>query len=49
MGRIWRSAVSALRRAARRAVMGRRFVHTLERNREAADRLDMALKEMMGR
>ncbi|SFB80412.1 hypothetical protein [Tropicimonas isoalkanivorans] len=49
MGRLWQPAVSALRRAARRAVMGRRFVHTLERNREAADRLDMALKEMLER
>ncbi|WP_165354609.1 hypothetical protein [Tropicimonas sp. IMCC6043] len=32
-----------------RILLGRRFVHSLERNREAADRLDSAIKEMLGR
>ncbi len=30
-------------------LMGRRFVAALERNREAADRLDALLQEMLGR
>lgn len=41
------SLVGALRRGALHLLMGRRFMHTLERNREAADRLDHALKEML--
>lgn len=28
-------------------LLGRRFVISLDRNREAADRLDMVLKEML--
>ena len=39
----------AVTRQLRRLLLGRRFVNSLERNREAADRLDAALKEMLGR
>ncbi|WP_068110411.1 hypothetical protein [Tropicimonas marinistellae] len=41
------SAASRFRRTALHLLMGRRFMHTLERNREAADRLDRALKEVL--
>ncbi|WP_156461437.1 hypothetical protein [Aliiruegeria sabulilitoris] len=30
----------------RKLLLGRRFIHSLEQNREAADRLDTALKEI---
>ena len=39
----------AVTRKLHRLLLGRRFVTSLERNREAAGRLDAALKEMLGR
>ncbi len=41
-------AIVAIWRLLRRVVLGWRFVSSLERNKEAADRLDTALKEMVG-
>ncbi|MFV0332879.1 MAG: hypothetical protein ACK5JR_02245 [Tropicimonas sp.] len=38
---------AALWGAISRLLLGRRFMLSLERNREAADRLDAALKEML--
>ena len=44
-----RLAVCRAWRHVRKLVLGRRFIHSLELNREAADRLDNALKEMLER
>lgn len=50
---IWRAGMgrvaAEMRRTARKLLLGRRFLQTLERNREAADLLDLALKEMLER
>ncbi len=45
---LWRLAQDGLR-AVRKVVLGRRFIHSLEQNQEAADRLDTALKELVER
>lgn len=45
---LWRGLLGA-GRFLRSALLGRRFVNSLERNQEAADRLDTALKEMLER
>ncbi|MFV0358478.1 hypothetical protein [Tropicimonas sp.] len=41
----WRPA----RRATMHLLMGRRFMRALEANRAAADRLDLAVREALGR
>ena len=44
-----RPAICRAWRFVRKLVLGRRFIHSLELNQEAADRLDNALKEMLER
>jgi hypothetical protein len=47
--RVIRSRSVAARRLARQILVGRRFSLSLERNREAADRLDAAINEAFRR
>ncbi|MDV7141904.1 hypothetical protein R3X27_04330 [Tropicimonas sp. TH_r6] len=45
MAALWRLAQKSMR-GVRKLLLGRRFIHSLERNQEAADHLDTALKEI---